>query len=325
MKSSGLLTIKDILARSAGWLKEKGVESARLDAEILLGHVLEMERLQLYLAWDRPVGEKEKEEYRALLRRRAGHEPVAYITGQKEFFGLRLRVTRDVLIPRPETELLVERVLEILRVGLSTETETETETPAEVGEGGDEPSIKGKMPMPQTEIMAAPLIADVGSGSGAIAVALAHELPGARLIATDVSGRALEIARENAITHEVADRIDFRNCSLLEEVEGPLDFVVSNPPYVAEKDRAILPDDVALFEPSQALFGGVDGLDVIRQLIPEAAARLSEGGWLVMEIGIGQGEEVARLMGNGGFEEVEVRKDYAGIDRVVSGKVKIKN
>lgn len=292
MTASTLLNVKEILGKSARWLEGKGVESARLDAELLLARVLEMSRLDLYLSWDRPVEEREKKEYLALLKRRAEFEPVAYILGRKEFFSLDFKVSPEVLVPRPETELLVERVLELVE---------------EDGEGDRQG--------------APPRIADVGTGSGAIAVALAVRLPEARLAATDVSPGALAVALENAKTHGVEDRIDFRGLSFLEGLEGTFDWVVSNPPYVPETDRPDLPPDVVRYEPQGALFSGADGLDAVRALIPQAAASLRPRGWLVLEIGAGQAADVLRLLEeDGNYEPAEVKRDYRGIERIVSAR-----
>jgi release factor glutamine methyltransferase len=297
-----VLTVKDALARSAAWLAEKGIESARLDAGLLLGHVLAMGRLDLYLAWDRPLTQKEKDDYRALLKRRADHEPVAYIVGAREFFGLRLRVTPDVLIPRPETEILIERAIELVRLDAAARVSA-----ASPGQGEK-----------SNDAARSVRIADVGTGSGAIAIALAHEIPEACLVATDVSPAALDVARENARTHGVAERIDFRRAALLEGVDGDLDMVVSNPPYVAERDRGSLPPDVVCFEPHGALFAGEDGLSVIADLIPQAAEKLRAGGSLALEIGEGQAAAVAELLAaTRQFEAPEIRRDYQGIERVV--------
>ncbi len=296
MTTSTLLNIKDIIGKSARWLDAKGVESARLDAELLLAHILGMSRLDLYVSWDRPVEEAEKNKYRELLKRRAEFEPVAYILGRKEFFSLEFKVTPEVLTPRPETELLVERILEIAEKD---------------GEGAGEGEDRSE-----------PLrIADVGTGSGAIAVALAVHLPEARIVATDISSGALEVAMENARTHGVAERIKPLNISLLEGLEGPFDWIASNPPYIPESDRDSLPPDVVRHEPHEALFSGEDGLEAIRALIPQAADRLRPGGWLVLEIGAGQSEEVLRLLEeNGNYEPGEVKRDYRGIERIVSAR-----
>jgi release factor glutamine methyltransferase len=332
-----LLTIRDVLGRSAQWLAEKGIEASRLDAEVLLAHTLGMSRLNLYLAWDRPLDEKEKEDYRELLKRRAAREPVAYITGKKEFYSLEFRVTRDVLIPRPETELLVGLALrqvrgtkehELGRVdgvdtvdgvdGEGKADEMKSEDHETSGENGrDEPTAEDKSKDAIAERIIR--IADVGTGSGAIAVTLAKELPGARITATDTSEAALAVARDNAEAHGVSERADFRHVSFLEGVEGSFDLIVSNPPYVAERDRASLPTDVAQYEPAQALFAGEDGLDVIRALIARAAERLLPGGALLMEIGAGQAAAVRDLLAaDGRYEPAAFHQDFRGIERVAS-------
>jgi len=295
---TAVLNIKEVLARSAQWLAEKGLESPRLDAEVLLAHLLAMSRLELYLAWDRLLNDKQKEQYRDLLKRRANHEPVAYIVGRREFHSLDFRVTPDVLIPRPETELLVELALQRVR--------------------GD--AVSGVDGMDGMDGVSRPLrIADVGTGSGAIAVVLARELPEARLTATDDSEPALKVARHNAETHGVAQRIVFRCVSLLEGLEGSFDLIVSNPPYIAERDRETLPLDVVRYEPTRALFAGEDGLEVIRLLIPEAAERLAPGAALLLEIGAEQAAAVQELFAaDGRYETAEPHQDFRGIERVVS-------
>jgi release factor glutamine methyltransferase len=294
MAITTLLTIKDALARSATWLTGRGIASgARLDSELLLAETLGLTRLDLYLYWDRPLDEREKERYRELLQRRASFEPVAYILGRREFFSLSFRVTPAVLVPRPETEGLVELALELLKERASRL-------------GADAP---------------APCVADVGTGSGAIAVAVAAHCPEARLVATDVSPAALEVARENAATHGVAERVTFHETSLLDAVAGPLDLVLSNPPYIRDGDFASLPPDVTRHEPHGALFAGPDGLDVIRRLVPAAGERLAPGGWLALEVGHDQAAAVRQLLASDGrFEPAVARRDLQGIERVVHAR-----
>jgi release factor glutamine methyltransferase len=290
MYAPPMLTIRDALARSSEWLAERGTETSRLDAEVLLGHVLGMQRLDLYLAWDRPLSNDEKDRYRECLRRRAAHEPVAYITGTREFYSIAFRVSPSVLIPRPDTEHLVARALEILKT----------------------------FPSDQSS-----LVADIGTGSGAIAIAVASHCPSARFIATDISPDALDVARCNAERLGLDNRIRFIEADLLEGVEETFDLVVSNPPYIAETDRPTLAPDVRDFEPSGALFSGPDGLDAIRRLIPAVAERLRPGGWLAMEVGAGQSQLVANLLDvDGRYEPAVIALDYAKIERVVSAKRK---
>lgn len=225
--------------------------------------------------------------YRALLERRLSGEPIQYITGEAEFYGLPFHVDRSVLIPRPETEHLVEKVL-----SLAADYER-------------------------------PTIVDVGTGCGAIAVALAYKLPAAQITAIDVSPAAIAVARGNAELNEVGDRIRFREGDLLAPVAGKqFEIVVSNPPYVAESDRASLSVEVREYEPALALFAG-SGLDIYRRLIPDARAALVAGGFLALEIGYGQDSAVAELLDASGFEEVEFTADLQGIPRVVSGRLRL--
>jgi release factor glutamine methyltransferase len=264
--------------------------SARRDAESLVLHVLRATAPERNRAWliahmNTPTMPNVGPNVRALLARRAAGEPMQYIFGETEFYGLPFRVTPDVLIPRPETEHLVEVVLQ------------------------------------KAAALAAPRIVDVGTGSGAIAVALAHALPHAILTAIDISPRALAIAEDNARRNGVAARIRFLRGSLLAPVAGErFDIVSSNPPYVPTGDRASLAVEVRDHEPGLALFAGADGLDVIRRLIPEALAALDPGGWLAVEFGYGQQPAVKRLLQAAGFAEIDFTADLQGIPRVACAR-----
>ena len=259
-------------------------ERARRDAESLLLHLFQgkdPERNTAWLMshWNNPTDHGT--EFRALIKRRFAGEPMQYIFGETEFYRLPFRVSRDVLIPRPETEHVVEKALE----------------------------LAAKFPHPR--------IADVGTGSGAIAIALAYELPDAKVTATDVSLAALSVAHENAMRNGVVERVRFLEGDLLDSVAGEqFDIVVSNPPYVAEADREGLAVEVRDYEPEQALFAGADGLDVYRRLIPQAFAALAPGGYMVLEIGYGQEAPVSALLGEVGFESLEFTADLQGIPRV---------
>jgi release factor glutamine methyltransferase len=260
-------------------------ERARLDAEALLLHVNGKNRAWLLAHPDEELPKEQADRYVALIERRLLGEPIQYITGEAEFYGLPFHVTPDVLIPRPETEHLVEKVLELA--------------------GGFE----------------RPRIVDVGAGSGAIAVALACKLPAARTTAVDISASAIEIARANAERNGVAGRIDFKESDLLAAVaDERFEMIVSNPPYVPVADRGSLAVEVREHEPALALFAGEDGFDVFRRLIPAAFAALEPGGFLVVEIGYGQSEAVAALMSETGFEQIEFVADLQGIPRVASGR-----
>jgi release factor glutamine methyltransferase len=256
-------------------------QRARADAEFLLRHVLQKERAAVLARWKERLHEDETAEYGELLDRRHAGEPIQYITGETEFYGLPFRVTPDVLIPRPETEHLVETVIAMCRG------------------------------------MERPRIVDVGTGSGAIAVALAHALPQAHVKATDLSAAALEIAQQNAARNGVADRVRFLRGDLLAPVATEcFDVVASNPPYVATSERASLAVEVREHEPAMALFAGCDGLTVYRRLIPQAAQQLVCGGHVALEIGYDQKEALAALLTANRFENVEFVPDLQGIARV---------
>jgi release factor glutamine methyltransferase len=256
-------------------------DRARMDSEMLLMHALRRDKAWLLAHGDEEVREEPRGRFVDLLERRYRGEPIQYITGECEFYGLPFKVTRDVLIPRPETEHLVEKALE----------------------------LAGRFSRLR--------IVDVGAGSGAIAVALAHSLPEAAIAAIDMSEAALAVARDNAQRNGVDGRIRFLQGDLLAPIAGePFEIVVSNPPYVATSDRGSLSVEVREYEPELALFAGEDGLDVYRRLIPEAYRVLVRGGSVVLEIGYGQAEAVKGLMAAAGFEKVEFFPDLQGILRV---------
>jgi release factor glutamine methyltransferase len=258
---------------------------AARDAELLLLHLLAAPRTARFTDADRPLTQRELSDYDLLIRRRLAGEPVQYILGQQEFYGLVLKVTPDVLIPRPETELLVETVLQRLPA----------ETPLR--------------------------IVDVGTGSGAIAIALAKHLLLAEVTAVDLSPAALDVARQNAQRHGLAERLRFVQSDLLDGILCPTAgvpqgyaAVVSNPPYVPDSDRATLHRQVRDFEPATALFAGNDGLDIYRRLIPQAATALVPGGLLAMEIGYGQQAALAHLLRD--WQRVEFLDDLQGVPRL---------
>jgi release factor glutamine methyltransferase len=268
-------SIASVLAR--GSVQLRALPAGRRDAELLLMHVVGCDRTYLLT---HPVAEltpKQAAAYESWIARRARNEPVQYITGEQEFYGLKFCVTPDVLIPRPETEHLVETALAHANKGEQLR------------------------------------IADVGTGSGAIAVALAHALPNARITALDVSSAALDVARENAAKHRVAVRIQFVESDLLAGVSGAsFDMIVSNPPYVAESE--VLEPQVRDFEPIIALYAGADGLSVYRRLVPQADGALKPGGWLLMEMGHGQHDALAEMLAS--WSNVSFMNDLQGIPRV---------
>ncbi len=291
--AEGPWTVARVLAWTAKFLAGGGSDSPRLDAEVLLGHVLGLPRIQLYVQHDRPLDRTERERYREVVRRRGRGEPVAYLTGWREFWSLPFRVTRDVLIPRPETEVLVEECLAPWRA------------------------------LPRTTPPAGPArVADVGTGSGVLAVVLAREWPTAEVYATDLSPAALAVAAENAALHGVAARVHFAEGELLEpcSTAAPFDLIVSNPPYVPSAAIAGLARDVAAYEPHGALDGGPDGLGVARRLVEAAPPLLAPGGYLALELGdAAQLETVARTLAPH-FEDIRVRTDLAGLPRVLRAR-----
>jgi release factor glutamine methyltransferase len=272
---------------SADYLKEKGVESPRLDAEHILAHVLGMGRLEMYLQHERPLSSGELDAFRPLLKRRAKREPLQYVLGRQAFRTLELEVGPGVLIPRPETESLVEEVLQWARARA-----------------------------PEVRALAG---LDIGTGSGAIALALSAEGPFERFVATDVSAIALDLATRNRDAHGLGDRVEVRRGASYEPI-GPderFDAIVSNPPYVAESERGDLAPEIVDWEPAEALFGGADGLVVIQEIVCGAAAVLAPRGLLALEVGLGQAASVAALMESEGLGDVRVRKDLTGRARVV--------
>lgn len=280
------MQLRDWLENAAAQLRSgPHPERARMDAEILMLRHIGKNHAWLIAHGDDEFGGCASIGYARLIERRMAGEPIQYIVGECEFYGLPFKVTRDVLIPRPETEHSVEKVLEL---------------------------AKG---------FGKPRIVDVGTGSGAIAVALAQNLLSAQLTSTDVSLAALEVARSNAQLNGVAERIRFLQGDLMAPVAGEqFDLVVSNPPYVAERDRETLSIEVREYEPAMALFAGASGLDVYRRLIPSTHAVLVPGGYVVLEIGYEQRDAIAELLRDAGFEEIEFAADLQGLDRVAVGR-----
>lgn len=279
-------TVMRLMRWSGEYLEGKGVERGRLDAEHLLAHALGVGRLQLYLEFDRPLERDELDRFRPLLKRRAQREPLQYILGRAAFRELDLHVDPRVLIPRPETEVLVEEVLAWAR-----------------SQGRGELSAL-----------------DVGTGSGAIALSLLVEGPFAGVVAVDASEAALEVAEENVRASGLAERVELRRGSLFDAVGASetFDVVVSNPPYVAEAELASLQPEVGEWEPREALLGGPDGLTVVRAIVTGAVGHVEAGGLLALEVGAGQaGPVTAQVESTGGYDEVRVRRDLSGRERVV--------
>ena len=279
-------SVLELLRWTTDYFKRSGIDSARLDAEVLLAQVLEVDRLRLYVDYEKPVLPDERNRFRALVQRRAKDRvPVSLLLGKREFWSLEFRVTSDVLTPRPETETLVE-------AGLS------------------------KIPDPESVAR----ILDLGTGSGVIALSLAFERPQTVITATDLSQPALQIAAENADHLQMGERIRFLAGDLFEPVASErFDLIVSNPPYVARDEVKSLPPELA-HEPEMALFAGGDGLDVIRSLVARAGDHLTPGGWLFIELSPEQVDAVEQYFANAGFEKMERRFDLAGRPRVVGAR-----
>jgi release factor glutamine methyltransferase len=272
-----------------------------MNSELLLMFTLSCDRAYLFAHPERELTAEEESRYDTALAERAHGVPAQYITGHQEFWGMDLIVSQAVLIPRPETEHLVETVLE-----LTTEVRPGTSAKRQ----NDLPTVRG----PRSDVR----IVDVGTGSGCIALALARELPDADVHATDISSAALEVARANAARHQLQARIRFHDADLLEGLGGEFDFIVSNPPYVGESEEETVQLEVRKFEPRSAVFAGLTGTEVIERLIPQAHAALRPGGWLVIEISGTIVERVRQLLRD--WDEVEVIKDLQSIPRVVRAR-----
>lgn len=283
------LSIRNALSWGAELLRQAGIENGRLDAEVLLRHALEMEKERLYANTEALMSAGQEAKFRQLVLRRARREPVAYITGHKEFWSLDFVVSPGVLIPRPETELLVEIALQYIG------------------------KLAGRLPVK---------ILDLGTGSGAISVCLAKEKPPTEIVAVDVSRAALDTARANARRHGVASRIRFLSGDLFVPVK-PLretfDVIVSNPPYIRTGELSTLAPEISQWEPMTALDGGADGIEAYRRIIGEGHEYLAPGGAIVLEIGADMARAVAELFARSGcYRPASVYRDYAGNDRVIA-------
>lgn len=275
-------TIKDVLEWTTRYFADKGIQEPRLEAEVLLAGVLGKDRVYLYAHYDTPLNHEERDGYKEFILRRINREPVAYITGSREFMSIDFKVSRDVLIPRPETELLVETALELV----------------------DHAAINR--------------ICDVGTGSGAIAVSIGHYQPGLDIYAADISEQALAIARDNAQRHGV--KITFSCGDLMTALPQELQFglITANLPYISPEKFKLLEPEVKNYEPTLALTASGDGLDLYRRLAPQCLAWLAPGGYTLWEIDPEQAPDIAKIMT--GFEQIEIIKDLAGRDRLVKAR-----
>jgi len=287
-------TIKDLLDVTSGYLRKKEIESPRLSAEILLAHQLKISRVQLYLRFDQPLHDREIAGYRSLIKRRLSREPLQYITGTQEFWSLEFNVGPEVMIPRPESELLVEQVVSL--------------------------PLKGRLPEQRN-----PRILDLGTGSGALAIALARELEGAFILATDISGEALTLARLNAKKHGVQERIEFIQSDVWEafQDQNPMfDVVLSNPPYIASETIDALAPEVRDYEPRVAFDGGEEGMFFIREIITEGPGHVKPGGWILLEMDPEQTTKAFTLIEKGKYYGEKIRiKDYSRHYRVVMAQI----
>lgn len=278
------MKILEVIQKTTPYFEKQGIESPRLTIELLLAHLLKKKRMDLYLEFERELDEATLAKLREMVKRRVAGEPLQYIAGGADFCGLKFQVDKRVLIPRPETELLVEIVV-------------------------------GRNPRK---------IVDVGTGSGCIAIALAKKLPEAEITALDVSPEALEVARGNAALHQIEKNIRFLESDLLQALADSfvVDAIVSNPPYIADGELAKLPKEVRDFEPVCALAAGEDGLKVIQRLVMDARRILSPSGFVALEIGAGQRTAVEEIFGQQGLAVVEVVKDLQGHERVIVAQPK---
>ena len=276
------MTVLEVLQSTTAYFNKREIESPRLNAEHLLAHALGLKRIELYLAFERPLAEAELTPLRELVRRRGQGEPLQHLLGTVEFAGRVFLCDKRALVPRPETEQLVEL-------------------------------LKSRIPQLASRIL------DVGTGSGVIALSLAANFPEAKITATDISNEALALARENAARFELQEKVGFAKSDLLAEVAGQFDLIVANLPYIATVDRPTLSREV-LHDPDVALFGGERGDELVRKLIDAASDHLSPGGLLALEVGIGQADHLAAHLAEKNYHDIEAIRDYGGVIRFLFGR-----
>ncbi len=283
-----MLTVLESLKLSTEYLEKKGIESARLNAELLLAEILNCKRLDLYLKFDQPLKENEVDIYREWILRRGKFEPLQYIIGRVEFYGMQFKVTRDVLIPRSETEILVEEVINFAK---------------------DKSGLR---------------ILDIGTGSGNIPIALAKNLTNAEITSVDVSANAIEVAKENALLNNVESKVEFILSDIYHlKIETDLfDIVVSNPPYISAEEYPTLQKEIVDYEPSIALTDSNDGLNFYRTITEKSKSFLKKEGKIFFEIGKEQFDDVEKILLKNNFLNIKITKDYQQIERVISGELK---
>jgi release factor glutamine methyltransferase len=285
-------TIKKLLDWVCGYFEEKSVDSPRLSAELLLCHVLELERIQLYTFFDRAVNPPQLAELRGFVKRAGEHEPIAYLVGRCEFYSLPLTISPDCLIPRPETEHLVEKAIMLLRDRLGTQ-----------------------------------YVLDLCTGSGCIAAAIAKNVNNSNIVATDISDAALKVAAANIEKLQLTKKVKLFCGDLFDPIikgldDSQFDLIISNPPYVSEVEYASLDKNVKNYEPAQALLAGVDGLDIYKRIAKKAGDFMKPDGALMIEIGYAQGPAIRELLENAGiFKDILIEKDFANNDRIVTAKL----
>ena len=284
-----MITVLEVIKLSTEYLQKKGVEAPRANAEILLAEILKCKRLELYLSFDKPLAENEVQIYREAIRKRGLRIPLQYIVGNVEFYGLKLIVNESVLIPRPETELLVEKIIK---------------------ESDKSVSLK---------------ILDIGVGSGNISLSILKNLPNTNIVAIDISESALEVAKQNAELNSLLDRIELKHFDIMKDdlsSLGKFDLIVSNPPYVSVNDFESLEPELKVHEPRIALTDNSNGISFYKSIIEASDKILNRPGKIYFELGMGQSMEVKNLFDQKGFSNITITKDYAGIDRIISGELK---
>ncbi len=282
-----MITVLEALNRSTDYLSKKNIESPRLNAELMLAHILKCKRLDLYLMYDRPLDENELQSYRNFLTRRAQREPLQYILGEVDFYNIKLNVNRSVLIPRPETELLVENIIN---------------------------DFKGALNLS---------FLDIGVGSGNISIALLKNITNANALAIDISDEALSLAKKNSLLNQVQGRIELLKFDILNddaEALGRFDLIISNPPYVSAKDYQSLEPELKIYEPKIALTDMYNGFTFYKKIISLSPLLLNKNGKIYFEIGQGQSNEIKSMLEQKGFKNIRIIKDYQGIDRIIYGE-----